>query len=112
MTHEQLALELELPAPDPVACEHCGEEFLPNHPNRRYCTTACTQAASERRVAERDSECRRLAGTQISHPCRCIERGLLLTDWSEPTCVKCGRRANVVDMIRALRDRHRRARPR
>jgi hypothetical protein len=107
---EQLGLDFERPAPEPVACERCGEEFVPAGGPRRFCSEQCRKRASEESIRERDAEARLAAGTQVAAPCRCEPHDLVFADGSEPTCALCGRRANVLDVVRALRDRHRRPR--
>jgi hypothetical protein len=107
VSFEQLALDVEQAPPEPATCDHCGEPFTPSDPRQRLCSRSCNRAASAQRIRDRDNELRLVAGTQGSHPCRCIPRALVFRDGAEPTCVLCGRRA-VVAAIRALREHHKR----
>jgi hypothetical protein len=109
VNREQMSFDLAQSAPEPVTCERCGEPFVPAGP-QRFCSRSCSRAASEERIAERDNERRRIDGTQVAAPCRCEPHDLVFADGSEPMCALCGRRANVLDVVRALRDRHRRPR--
>lgn len=33
------------PKPDPIKCEHCGAEFVPAKPSRRFCSKRCSNSS-------------------------------------------------------------------